>query len=180
MDFSGLKAPLVIVSAVLVLAVLLGGAALYERSSAQIPIEEILAGHSHVSAFSVGRDDVWVVDLTLGRVDDLRGAHGELREAIEDVLGGTDYRLKIGDSSDADLAHLWADLEIIVQQGASSGGFADMRDRLRTELETVEDVHLNVQVDEYNIFVSITRGEQYLYRVVPRTDYHLAREDSGE
>ncbi len=179
MDFSGLKAPLVIVSAVLVLAVLLGGAALYERSSAQIPIEEILAGHSHVSAFSVGRDDVWVVDLTLGRVDDLRGAHGELREAIEDVLGGTDYLLKIGDSSDADLAHLWADLEIIVQQGASSGGFADMRDRLRTELETV-DVHLNVQVDEYNIFVSITRGEQYLYRVVPRTDYHLAREDSGE
>ncbi len=180
MGISDLKAPLVLVSAVLCLAVLLGGSALYERSRAQIPIEEVLAGHPQVADFSVERRDAWVVKLTLERVEDLRRTHRDLREAIGDILRGAAYRLEIVDSPDAELTRLWVDLEIIVQQGAASGRFADMRDRLWAELAASEDVQLSVQVDEDRIFVAMTRGENYLYRVLPRTDYHLVREESGE
>ncbi|MFO8059791.1 MAG: hypothetical protein R6U70_03950 [Bacillota bacterium] len=180
MGTSNLKAPLVVIAAAVCLAILMGASALYERSSSQIPVEEALAGHPGVMDFSVSREDVWVVDLTLGEVEDLRGACTELDEAVRDILGGSPYRLEIGDAPDEELTRLWAELEIIVQQGAASGRFADMRDDLRAELSAAEDVQLDVQVDGRNIFVAMTRGESYLYRVVPRTDYPLVREESGE
>lgn len=180
MRFSDLKAPLIVVSTVVCLVLLLGGSVLYERGRSEIPIRESLSEHADVVEFTVERGDEWIIGVTFGDHGDLRGAYRSVGGAVEEVLGRTPYRLEIKDSPDGELMVLWDRVELFVYDGAASGRLTEMRDRLFAELNG-EDASVNLQVDETNIYLSLTRGDgAHLHRVVARAEHFSGREATGE
>lgn len=180
MRFCELKAPLIVVSTIVCLALLLGGSVLYDRGRGEIPIRELLSEHPDVAEYTLDHSDEWIIRVRLANHDDLRGAYRDIAESIGEVLGRKPYHLQVEDAPDGQLLALWDRVEIFVYDGAASGRLTEMRDRLFDELNG-EDARVNLQVDDTNIYLSMTRGgDAHLHRVVARAESFSGKEAAGE
>lgn len=180
MRVSELKAPLIVISTIVCLALLLGGSVLYERGRAEAPIRERLSEHPGVAEFTLERGDEWVITVSFVDHHDLRRSYRDISVSIGEVLGRTPHRLKIEDAPDVQLLDLWDRVEILLHDGAASGRLTEMRDRLYAELDG-EDARVNLQVDDTNIYLSMIRDDgAHLHRVVVRAEYFRGREAAGE
>ena len=169
MDFKGYRVKIIIIVLILTIALLVGGAMLFDRTMVQRPLASVLDERDQIREHDTfTRNGVTTVMIRLGDIEDWPVFYRSLGVDIKEVLGERPFQLEIEDSRDEVLTQAYGRMHYALQEAAVKGNFvmmAELVDHIAQELE-LDDYQL--QVDEENIFVKLRHENFRLYEVVGR------------
>ncbi len=156
-------------SLVLVLGLLFGFQALAREKLVNDPLDRFYSHAPGVQHFSIANQNgLTVINLTLGQVADLRRTYLSLQGRTATFLAPGTFRLHLLDHRDAATAAAYSEMSLAIQQGISTGGFVKMEQILQQEGKAFGLSRVEVQADDYNVYLQLVHGSHYLYAVVPR------------
>lgn len=131
-----------------------------------------------------GVEDVWIDQdagsramwVQLGPVDDLAGLVDALRRAAGSGHLGVIDRIVLLDGRSVELERALRQLSLPLHEGASSGAFTAMSDRVRQQAASLGVEVDGLYVDHVAVYVALRQQEAYLYEVIPRV---LPASDGG-
>ncbi|MDK2820540.1 MAG: hypothetical protein PWP31_505 [Clostridia bacterium] len=167
LHFKGWHLHFVLLTAILVFGLLVGGSQIYSYYGQQKPLANALTSQTCVEDIKVNEsNDSLQVKVTLGPVENLKEAYTEIEKSIFEVYGQQAQLLIEGNSS-PDLDKLWQNSQYAVYEAVVRGNFTEMAETIE-ELAKNAGIDYAIDLDEENIYVQFSKGENYLYQVVPR------------
>lgn len=100
-------------------------------------------------------------------VDDLQVAYGQLHACTAQVLGHDRFTLTIEDQRDEYLKRVYDGISLYVHEAIATGRFAEMISEAQAKCSEAQ-VDARIVVDLQRVYVSLKRGNSYLYEIVPR------------
>ncbi len=153
---------------VLTLAILSLGYSAYLKMEVVGPLQRALERDVDVRNVGVrSKNGVTVLELELGKVDDLPRTYTRLREAAEEKLGDA-FRLEIADSRDEELEDAYYSVHYYLEEASVRGNFGEMIDSCRGLLKDQGLEDYKISLDEGHIFIQMAHGDNYLYAVLAR------------
>mgnify|MGYP005838724955 CR=1 FL=1 len=101
-------------------------------------------------------------------VEDVPGVVGQLRRAAESGRLGRVSEVVLVDRRDGGLLRALRRLQIPLQEGAASGSFTEMEQRVHAQSAELGIPVCRVYVDDQAVYLLLQRGDSYLYEVVHR------------
>lgn len=157
-----LRPPVIAAVFVVTLLAFIGGFRLFQIYGVQTPVEQRIAATGlvdHVEWVERGKE----LKIYMKPAPDLRQAYEELEKAAGDSVS-----FSLSDNSSASLDLLYQTIEPTIYEAAVRGNFTFMADRVNEVVSTAGLDAYAVQVDEKRIYLSFHKGDDFLYRVIPR------------
>lgn len=170
MNLRGLRWPRLLISVTATFALLVLSFTLIERQSIDRPLIAALSARPGVQRVELSkRDGVTAVRVGLGRVDNLQQEYEAIERAAQEVRGLGPFRVELDDARDPALEKALYRLHFALQEANATGRFTKMAADLKAaaQNEGIEEPRVYVSADR--IYVSLYRGDHYLYEVLPRT-----------
>lgn len=179
MNLRGFRWPRLLLSLTATFAVFAAGFALLERQSIDRPLVTALEARPDVRQVELSRQaGVAVVRVRLGRVANLQKEYEAIERAAQGVRGLGPFRLEIVDARDAGLEQALYRLHFALQEANATGRFTKLAEDVKAVAreQGIEEPRVYVSADR--IYVSLYRGDHYLYEVLPRL-HPAARSGEG-
>lgn len=152
------------------LLLLFGGQAVYRWATFSRPIQSALAGRPEVLAYRVDlQADPPVVRVRLAPVEQLEETVHALDDALAAALGGGCFRLEVEDRRDAELVRDYYRLNLVLAEGLATGRFTAMEEQAQRLAGQMGLERLTLTVDARYLYVTLVKGDHYLYQLVPRS-----------
>lgn len=158
------------VSAVL----LFGGWFAYRQWAIEAPIEKLVKqyeGVNHVQ-FNITPKEVGLkLDLAAGT--DMGGLVRHIEKEGKDLLGKRTLKLEVTDRSTPDLDQIWSEALFSVAQAMENKQYTEIQSTL-DQLERKHDaLRATADMDEENVYVTLTDGTSSKYVILPRVAQKL-------
>jgi len=170
--FDGLKWPLVLFWACCLLLLLWGGERLYRTHIVIRPAVAKLKQLEGVRAVEFKEKDLYV---ELEAPNNFKATAEALSTIAADFLG-PDSSLFIIDQRNEALEQLFDELSLSLAQAASRGEYETMRPHW-TKIAAGAGAEMDVAVSPTAIYISLKKGGDYLYQIIPREDANSYREE---
>ncbi|MBF8377436.1 hypothetical protein IW967_06050 [Alicyclobacillus mali] len=161
----------IFVTALLMLALLIGGWQAYQHYNLLNPLKQSLQSVAGVEKVDIttGSPDVVVIQLgpfqTL-KDGDLQMTYDAISDEIEHKLG-TNVSVRIGDAHEGPLTQLFEGaFELYIQQGIAKEDYTQMASDV-ARLAKSNHVAYRLTMDNSFIYLQLQKGPYYLYRVIP-------------
>jgi hypothetical protein len=169
MNLHQIRWPVVLLALAVSLGGLFGAGFLLKSQTVDQPLHEMLARAPQVESYTVVRsDDRQTITVRLKEAADLKKAYGDLDQEVRKILKAVPYEIKVEDRRTPELEQAAQRLDLYVQEALATGQFATMAERIEAEAAKV-GARASVAVDGQRVYVSIRKGDGYLYEVVQRT-----------
>ncbi|MGE5544190.1 MAG: hypothetical protein ACM3UW_04390 [Bacillota bacterium] len=156
------------IALVLTIAVCLGGYHLYIEYGIKRPLTASLMQVDGVKSVEILKEnDSQVVLLTLTNDADLKAVFAEANDITLKKMGEKPYSIKIADNPSPELSSLYDDLELGIQQGIANSSFIWLAEWI-DEKTAPESIEYRIQVDNQNLYLTLSKGNHYLKRVIAR------------
>jgi hypothetical protein len=155
----------VIVMAIVTLAVLLGGYQAYQRFYMIDPLTAQLKTVDGVETVQVQTGHPVTVRVELGPVQDLQTTYEDVSRTVTQAVGSAGSIVLV-DHADAALRNAYESLLPYVLEGVAKGDYAEMMDTVRAKAQKM-GIQARITMDERNIYIQLSQGDHYLYRVMP-------------
>ena len=156
---------------VLVSGLILGSNWLYQRSAVSGPLLDSLSESPGVASAQLDTDGgVWVVKVSLDRVDSWARLHKDLYQRADEVLGERAYRIKTVDGRDADLEEVLLEASLDLHEAVATGHYTllkETQERLKSDAR-VDLARVSVQDGWLLLQLENSRG--YLYHQIAQRD----------
>jgi len=162
----------------LTIAVCLGGLKAYKEFGVKRPLKNSILQVEGIKDVSVIEEGgVQQITLTLEDTGDLKGIYQRVDRQAAKKLGGTPYEIKVVDDPSPELIDLYNYLELGIHQGIADSSFIWLTDWLeRTTADRNVEYHL--QVDDKNLYFTLSRNGHYIARIIKRAAPPLRSERS--
>ncbi|HLS90451.1 MAG TPA: hypothetical protein VK101_04305 [Limnochordia bacterium] len=165
-----LRLPVVVAVFLAVVAAGIGLRELYYQKRVIDPFSasaQAIGGVAAVELFPRG-DGSNDVLLTLEPGAKIEEVYPQVEALARSILRGAYGRVVVKDDPTPRLVAAYHEIHFSVQQGISTGLFAEMAADIERRLQGEEGLAYRLAVGERHVFVHLTDGEGELYRVVPR------------
>ncbi|WP_062305602.1 hypothetical protein [Alicyclobacillus sendaiensis] len=161
----------IFVTALLMLALLIGGWQAYQHYNLLNPLKRSLQSVAGVERVDIttGSPDVVVVQLgpfQALKEGDLQMTYDAISDEIEQKLG-TNVSVRLGDAHEGPLTQLFESVfELYIQQGIAKEDYTQMASEVA---RLAKSYHLayRLTMDNNDIYLQLQKGPYYLYRVIP-------------
>ncbi len=157
----------VVLWSVLALIILVSGNYCFEVLTVKRPLEQKLAQMPNVSNvhISFGQSST-VMTVTLTHVADVQRVYSSIDEQAQKILGNRNYEIKLADHSTKILDDAYESIHYYVEEARVRGNFGQMAERCISMLEDSKINDFKLTVDDKNIYVQMSLGDKYLYRII--------------
>ena len=163
----GWQLNIIIASALLTLALLLGGQWIYRQQYQEKPLASNIKELQGVEGVTTGNRDGQVdIQMALGRVPDLQETYLEARKAAAATYGPDGFYLEVKGREGPEVDKAWYKVQYAVYEAARQGNFTDMAKTVEQEARLDGLDSWGLYVDDQNIYLQMHLGGQNLYRVV--------------
>lgn len=163
MSWSGWRLYWIVIFGAVTLAVLWGGGAFYDRYYVHDPLQEALLQVDGVVAVEIAEDQV---EVKLAHISDLSETFTQLRKVMDD--SSYQGRIVIKDNPAPKLEAAWDKIHLAIYEAASRANFQSMAATVDRVAAVERIASYAVKVDNDNIYVQLSDGSHYLYRIIPR------------
>lgn len=176
-----LKFPVVVAVFLAVVAAGVGLKELYYQKRVIDPLSAAAGAIAGVESVEMvargdGLKDVHVVLEPGAKIEEV---YPEVESVAQATLRGFFGRIVVKDDPTPRLIDAYHQIHFSVQQGISTGLFADMAAEIERRLDAEKGMAYRIAVGERYVFVHLSDNEGELYRVVPRT-VRVAALDPGQ
>jgi hypothetical protein len=159
----------VLITLILTVALLVGVHQAYIRLMVERPLVTELARISGLEAVELRTiGDKYLVNLKLGKVDDLAALYRQIEDAVTSSLTPGSFVLNIADRRTSDLENLYYRVHYYIEEALVQGNFSTAAGRIHAEARAV-GVEDRFWVDGDYVYLELVSGDHYLYEVRPRT-----------
>ncbi|BAS27660.1 hypothetical protein [Limnochorda pilosa] len=168
MKLFGMRLHVVLVVFGLALAAAFGGQYLYVHRQVEAPLASEIASLDGVEdvALEAAADGAYQVKVRLAPGVRLPDLYEAIRERVELRLGVRTV-VELEDRRTAELVSALDSMQFALQEGAATGRLEAMRQRVE-ELAAASGVEARLFVDASRIYVTLEKGDGYLYEVIGR------------
>lgn len=172
------KIGMAVIALALTVAICLGGFYLYKEYGIKRPLTESLLQVDGVQEVVIQDEkDSQVILVTLKDTADLKGVYQTVNEMATEKLGDKPYEIKIADHPSPELTSLYDDLELGIHQGIANSSFIWLTEWIDNKT-TAEETEYQMQVDNKNLYLTLSKGNHYLTRIIER-DNQTQRDGRG-
>lgn len=167
MMVSKLKWQVVIVTVALMLAVLLGGFNLYQNRILPEKIAKDIKSSQYVKSadVSIGNSG-YIANIKLSKIDNLMTAYTSIEKIINKYP--VKIEMRIIDNPNDKLNNIYYEDQFAIYQAIQNGDYIEMS-KIVDKNSNDKGVKTNIYIDESNIYLSIYDGQNYLYKIIPRS-----------
>lgn len=174
MRIFGLRIHIILLTFLIVLGGFLGAEYVRYESRLRPPLEQVLLSIPGVEAVEVepgtGLRALAPIHVTvyLHKDADLERTWAQVQKTVGDMLGRRRGAVMLEDARDQELDDAWREMRFAVEEALATGSFRQM----------VQDIHQvaaargldrpRVSMDGKFIYVTVSRGDAYLHRVISR------------
>ena len=167
MSNKGLKWEYVVLVAVLTLAALSLAYYSYDSLWVMRPLQVSLSTDPDVTGVKMTKSNgVLVIELSLGRVDDLATTYNRLYSEVSGRLQPGTFQIAVTDQRDGRLGDAYRQIHYYLEEAALRGNFGAMIDACSAVLSRSGIEDYRITVDDRRIYVQLTLGDRYLYEVL--------------
>jgi len=169
LPFKNLRWEWIAISAVIAISVLLGGTHIYERFWVNKHLSVALSAVQGVEEWSLKTvDGEKVLQVKLGRVDNLAKTCQLLLQETEKCLGKGKWKIQLVDKRTPELEDALQKLQYPIYEALMQGNFTSLERAVQNEAAKRNIDKWDVQINNYQIILSLQKGEGYLYEIIPR------------
>ncbi len=169
-EIKGKRLGVMILALVVTVALLTFGKTVYQENFIAKPLAEVLKNNKDVKQIQVltTKKQLEVV-VELDWTEQLPQIHTALERQVEAQLGDKSYELILKDSRGEELVPIFNGINIYLQEAMSRGNFAEMDGAIKTYMNEQSGVSYQMNVDMKYVYVSLKKGEHFLYEILPRS-----------
>jgi hypothetical protein len=162
----------VLITSLLSATLLFGGFFLYRQFALQEPLQKIVSGYEGVntSHISINRDEV-TLKLELQPGTNLRDLVSYVSKEGKSVIEGRKLKLDVEQNSSELLDNYWDKALFSVAEAMESRKYtlipAEL-DRLKEQNTDYKDVIATTEIDDTNVYVSLSNGKESKFIILPR------------
>lgn len=161
--FDGLNWPMALFWSLCLFALLWGGQRLYQKNFVLRPCLEEVKGLEGVAEVKLKGKELYVkLDFT----DSLKSTAEKLTRITGEFLG-PDLTVYLVDTRNKELIGVWEEMSLSLAQAVTRGEFETMRPHWTAAAKRA-GVDLQVAVDSSSLYLSLRKGDHYLYEILPR------------
>lgn len=151
-------------------AVVFGGWFAYQHYFVKQPLDGKIAAVPGVreAAVDIDRREVRI-DLRLEHDADLREVYTAVWRTAKSAAGSRNVRIDLEQNTSETLDALWAQALFDVAEAMEHRRYGDIPDRLNELAAAGEDVTVSTEMDETNVYIRLSDGENSKFVVLPRT-----------
>lgn len=170
----GMRVSIIILVFFLALGAFLGGRYWFLEQRVRSPLQEQLAAIPGVEeAELVASSGLWQgapvdVRIKLARGVDLPQTYGLIQRELAAGLGPNLGDVELLDQRDPVLADALREMQFALEEGIATGAFRQMAREVEEVARRFQVDDLDLNIDRHFVYLSLQRGEAYLYHVVPR------------
>jgi len=162
----------VLLTSLLSAALLFGGYFLYRQFALQEPLQKIVSGYEGVndSHITINRSEV-TLKLDLQPGTKLRDLVQHVSTEGKSVIDGRQLKLDVEQHSNAVLDEYWDNAMFSVAEAMESRTYTLIPaklDELKTQNSEYKDIVATTEIDETNVYVSLSNGNESKYIILPR------------
>lgn len=165
---------IVIATAIIVtLALLFGIKYVNERFNIEKPLFKMYSETKLVLKPSIDKEgDTTTITLTLKKTDNLYSAYQDIKSDTEKVLGDKKFQIKILDKRSPELEEAYRDSQFVVYEALAKGNYTSIPAEV-ARYAAAKGAKAKVYIDGENIYVSLYKGDNYLYEIISRRNYQM-------
>ncbi|PWW05507.1 hypothetical protein DFQ01_10466 [Paenibacillus cellulosilyticus] len=150
---------------------LFGGWYTYDQFAVKGPLEKAISNLPNVvDSTSSLENGTANVSLTLAEGADLRTVYDQLTTDGSSVLKGRDLKLDVtGSVSSDELDKLWSTVLFDVAQAMETKTYSQIPAALDELAAANAGLTVNTEMDDTNVYITLTKGEAVKYIILPRT-----------
>jgi hypothetical protein len=164
---------LIVLAFLVTVGALFGGQALTAKLKVEDPLQKDLHRMKAIRDYKVKEDkDGLIVTVKLQKVDDLQQILDYVQQKVVGYYNQPIKSFQIIDQRNHDLENLRYQLSFYLEEAIVSGHYI----QLKTALESCPGVKAKAYFSQYNLYLQLEKGRNYLYEVLP---VHLESEKSN-
>ncbi|QQE76769.1 hypothetical protein [Alicyclobacillus sp. SO9] len=155
----------IILVAIVALAILFGGFQFYQHYNVVSPVQTDLQKVSGVKSVQIVTGSPTSVDIKLNKVSDLQSTYKEISKKASNELNSS-VKIHISDNASPALQKEYENIFPVLSEGIAKGNYTEMIAQV-TKTAASHGIQTKVTMDAQDVFVQMTKGSHYLYKVVP-------------
>ncbi len=173
MQVKGLKVVVIIVTVAVTLALLFGIQFVNERLNIEKPLFKLYSDTKLVLKPSIAKEgDTTEIKLTVKKTDNLFTAYQDIKTKTDKIMGDSKYQIKLIDKRSPALDDIYSNCQFVIYEALAKGNFTTIPDKIDT-IAAKAGATTKVYIDQDNIYISLYKGDGYLYEIIPRKNYQL-------
>lgn len=155
---------------ILVLGVSFTSYYLYKRIGIDKPLERKIAALEGVQSSQISkRNDDYLIEVRLKKVDNLQEAYNSISRCVEDSLGGQSYTLRISDRPNEKLQEFVQHMQPAIFETLDSSKFIWL-DQETARRTSEAGLQYKLFIDQQRLYLQIMDADYYIYQVVERSN----------
>ncbi|MEX2460365.1 MAG: hypothetical protein WD469_03550 [Paenibacillaceae bacterium] len=151
-------------------ALLFGGWFFYHSMVMENPIKAVILGVQGVNQVTTDINSKQVsIDLDLGKDADLRNLYSTISTEGASLLRNRELKLNLESQSSPELEQWWSTALFEVAQAMDTKHYAVIPETLKNKALGMPGLAVETAMDETNVYVRLTDGENSKYIILPRT-----------
>jgi len=162
------KVLLFVMALVLTFSSGLGVHYLYSRYSIEKPLLAQFAEQEAVEEVQIEKiDDIYCINLTLDRVENIQEEYTRIRQAADAKLGSREYELLISGQGNVKLDEVYYEIQPIIYEAMANNRYVWMKDEIK-DLAAQEQLDYRMFVDDESVYLQLNDGKYYQYHIIDR------------
>jgi len=120
------------------------------------------------------KENVYLINISLGQVENLQEEFEQLDELARSKLGEGKYRISINRSQGTGLDQLYYDIQPIIYEALANNHYVWMHDQLK-QTAAKDGLEYKMYLDEQRVYLQFSNGKDYQYYVIDR---YFSKQDS--
>ncbi|MNZ63971.1 hypothetical protein D3C78_821290 [compost metagenome] len=165
----------IIITAAISAVILFGGWSVYHQVAVAAPLEKAVADIEGVK--SIGKpvisEEQVMIDVVLESGANVRSVYNGIEKNGSDVIGDRALKLNIKTESDEQLESLWSSVLFDIAEAMETRAYSSIPDVMKDAAAQTKGVSVTTEMDETNVYITITNEASVKYVVLPRTPIQM-------
>ena len=159
----------VVLSVVVSASVLFGGWYMYSQMAVEKPLNKVVQQYEGVksSHIDINQEQV-TLKLNLEPNTNLRGLIEHIKKEGQSAIGSRKLQLEVEDHASEALNQWWEEGMLSVAQAMDNKQYTDIETSLQKLAENNPELQVIAQIDDQNVYVSLSDGESGKFIILPR------------
>ncbi len=152
----------------------LGGYYLNSRYNIEKPLLTQINSLSSVEdSWMEKQDEIYNINITLGKVENVQEKYKQLDEMAREKLGERQYQIIINKQKNTILDRVYYDIQPIIYEALANSQYVWMKDEIG-RIADQEQLEYKIFIDDNRVYLQFSTGDDYQYYIIDRNSEHEA------
>ncbi|MFC7682064.1 hypothetical protein [Paenibacillus sp. GCM10028914] len=159
----------IVLTVVISASMLFGGWYLYRQMALKNPLANVVSEYDGVKGSQIDiKQDTVTLKLDLKPETDLRGLVEHINKEGKSIVGKKTLKLEVEDHSSEELNKWWDAAMLSVAEAMDTKQYTNIQSSLEQLAENSPQLKATAQIDDENVYVSLSDGKSGKFIILPR------------